>query len=140
QAVIAELLVADDVDPADARARAFVDLEHHVDAVLVELDDLRLDAGGIAALAAVELDDPGDIGAGPRAGEDLARRQPDFRRDLVVLDAAVALEDDAVDDRILADLDDEVAGVGAGDDDVGEQFGHVEVPKRLVEPLLVVGL
>ena len=52
----------------------------------------------------------------------------------------VALEDDAVDDRILADLDDEVAGVGAGDDDVGEQFGRVEVPQRLVEPLLVVGL
>ena len=59
--------------------RPLVDLEHDVDAVLVELDDLRLDAGGVAALAAIELDDPGDVGAGARAGEDLARREPDFR-------------------------------------------------------------
>ena len=95
--------------------RPLVDLEHDVDAVLVELDDLRLDAGGVAALAAIELDDPGDVGAGLRAGEDLARREPDLGRDLVVLDAAIALEDDAVDHRILAHLDDQIAGVGAGD-------------------------
>ena len=63
QPAVAELLVADDVDLADARARALVDLEHHIDAVLVELDDLRLDPGGVAALAPIELDDPGDVGA-----------------------------------------------------------------------------
>ena len=61
-------------------------------------------------------------------------------RDLVVLEAPVALEDDAVDDRILADLDDEVAGVDAGDLDVGEQFGREQVAQRLVEPLVVIGL
>src|SRR6185503_12852893 len=107
QPAVAEMLVADDVDAAHARPRPFVDLEDDVDAILVELDDLRLDAGAVAALAAVELDDPGNVGAGARAGEDLARRKPDLRRDLVVLDAPVALQDDAVDHRILADLDDQ---------------------------------
>ena len=87
--------------------------------------------GGEAALAAIELDDPGDVGADLRAGEDLARREPDFGQDLVVLDALVALEDDAVDDRILADRDDQIAGLGAGDHDVGEQLGRVEVLQRL---------
>ena len=115
QAAVAELLVADDVDPADAGFRPLVDLEHHIDAVLVELDDLRLDRGGVAALAAIELDDPGDVGAGARAGEDLPRRKPDFGQDLVVLDPPVALEHDPVDHRILAHLDDEIAGIGAGD-------------------------
>ena len=45
----------------------------------------------------------------------------------------VALQDDAVDDRIFADGDDQIAGFGAGDDDVGEQFGRVEVLQRLIE-------
>ena len=44
QAAVAEMLVADDVDRADLGEVALVDLEHDVDAVLVELDDLGLDA------------------------------------------------------------------------------------------------
>ena len=99
------LLVADDVDLADLGLRPLIDLEDDVDPVLVELDDLGLDLGGEAALAAIELDDPGDVGARLGAGEDLPRREPDLRADLVVLDALVALEDDAVDHRILAHLD-----------------------------------
>ena len=45
QPLVVERLVADDVDPADLRLVAFVDLEDQVDAVLVELDDLGLDPG-----------------------------------------------------------------------------------------------
>jgi hypothetical protein len=44
-----------------------VDFENHVDTVLIELDDLGIDAGREAALAAVELEDSVDIGAGRRA-------------------------------------------------------------------------
>ena len=105
------MLVADDVDRADLGEVALVDLEHDVDAVLVELDDLGLDARGEAALAAIQLEDPVDVGARRRAGEDLPRRELDLRRDLVVLEALVALEDDAVDDRIFAHVDDQVAGL-----------------------------
>ncbi len=135
------MFVADDVDlrgPCDLRA--LVDLEDDVDAILLELDHLRIDGRGEAALAAIELDDAGDVGTGLGAGEDLPRRELDLRHDLVFLDPLVALEDDPVDHRIFADLDDEVASVGAGDLDVGEQFGRVEILDRLVELLAVVGL
>jgi hypothetical protein len=137
---VGEFVVADDVDLADLRLRPLGDLEDDVDAVLLELDDLRLDPGGEAALAAVELDDPGDVGARLGAGEDLARRELDLGVDLLVLEPLVALEDDAVDDRVLADLDDDVAGIAAEDLDVGEQLGVVEVADRLIELLAVVGL
>src|SRR6185369_2449741 len=115
QAPVGIFLVADDVDGADLGEVALVDLEHDVDAVLVELDDFRLDASGKTALPPIELENPIHIGASGRAGEDLARRQMDLGKDLVVLEALVALEDDAVDDRILAHRDHQVASVGTGD-------------------------
>ena len=52
----------------------------------------------------------------------------------------VALQDDAVDDRVLADRDDQIAGFRAGDDDVGEQLGRVEFLQRRIERLGRVGL
>ena len=109
--------------------RPLVDLEHHVDAILVELDDLRLDAGGVAALAAVELDDPGDVGAGACERVKIWRGASLISG--VILSSlmrSIALENDAVDDRILADLDHQIAGIGAGDGDVGEQIGGVAGP------------
>src|SRR3546814_10220509 len=78
------------------------------------------------ALAALQLDDAGDVGADLGTGEDLARGEANFRRDLVVLEPLIALQDDAVDDRVLADLDRERALVVA-DLDVSEQFGRVKV-------------
>ena len=59
----------------------------------------------------------------------------DLGEDLVVLDPLVALQDDAVDDRVLADRDDEVAGFRARDDDVGEKLGRVKVLQRSIERL-----
>jgi hypothetical protein len=85
------LLVADDVDLLDARLGAFIHFEHEIDAVLVELDDLGLDGCRETALAAVELDDAGDIGADLGAREDLARGEPDLRPDLVFLQPLIAL-------------------------------------------------
>ena len=99
---------------------ALVDFKDQIDAVLVELDGFRLDRGGEAAAALVQLDDPVDVAANLGTGENLPRGEPDFGLDLVVLDALVALEHDAVDDRILANRDGQVAGLGAGDDDIGE--------------------
>ena len=115
-----EMLGADDIDRADLGLVALVDFEHQVDAVLVELDNLGFDRRGEAALPLVELDNPIDVGANFGASEDLARRELDFGRDLVRLQSLVALEHDAVDDRIFAHGDDEVASIGPSDDDVGE--------------------
>jgi hypothetical protein len=105
QLAVGEFLVADDVDLPDLRLGALLDLEDDIDSVLLELHDLGIDGSGEAALAAIELDDPRDVRARLGPGEDLARRQPDLRRDLVVLDPLVAFKDDAVDDRVLANLD-----------------------------------
>ncbi len=127
QPSVGEMRIAEDVDRADLGEVALVDLEHHVDAVLVELNDLGIDARGESSLPPVKLEDPVDIGANCAPGEDLARSELDLRRDLVVLEALVALEDDAVDDRVFADIDDQVAGIGAGDGDVGEELGRVKI-------------
>ena len=78
QRAVAELLVADEADAADTGNRAFVDLEHQVDPVLVELDDLGLDLGGIAAVAAVELEDAADGVLHPCPGVDHARPELDL--------------------------------------------------------------
>ncbi len=140
QAVVLELFVADDVDAADLGKIALINLEHHVDPVLVELDDLGLDPRREAALPAIQFENSLDVRADRRAGEDLTRGKLDLGQDLVVLEPLVPLEDDAVDDRILADLDDEVAGARPGDRHVREQLGRVEILERLVERPGGVGL
>ena len=136
---VGELLVADDVDRADLRLRPFGDLEHDIDAVLAELHHLRLDGRGEAALALVQLDDPGDVGADLGTGEYLPRGELDLLGDLVVLDALVAFEDDTVDHRIFGHRDDHVAVVVL-DPRVGEQLGRGEILERLVSGNRRVGL
>src|SRR4029079_7108869 len=119
---------------------ALVDLEDDIDAVLVELNDLRVDARGESTLAAIQFEDAVDVGANRAAREDLPRRELNLRRDLVLLEALVALEDDAVDDGILAHVDDEVTCLGAADRHVGEELCRVQILQRLVERRGRIGL
>ena len=135
QALILEGLVADDVDAANLGLVALVDLENEIDAILLKVDDLRFDPRSEAALALVKLDNALDVRADLGAGKDLARLQLDLRDDLVVLDALVTLQDDAVDDRILSHGDDDIARLGTGDDDVGEKLRRVELLQRGIEGL-----
>src|SRR5579872_388167 len=109
------MAVAEDVDRSDLGEIALVNLENDIDPVLIELDDLRFDPGGEPSLAAVELEDAIDVRAHGGAGEDLPRRELDLRRNLVFLKVLVALEDDAIDHRVLANGDDQVPGVATGD-------------------------
>jgi hypothetical protein len=81
--VVGEHCVADDVDLADLQFRPLADLEHHVDAVLVESDHLWIDDRGEAALAAIALYDPADILPDRRARKNLARGELDFLGDLI---------------------------------------------------------
>ena len=55
-------MVADEVDAFDLGGAALVDLEHEVHAILLELDDLGLDGGREAALAAVDVEDALHVG------------------------------------------------------------------------------
>jgi hypothetical protein len=47
------------------------------------------------------------------------------------------LKDDAVDDRVLDHLDDQVAGLGTQDLGIGEQLGGVKLAQGLVELIAV---
>ena len=78
QGVVVIDLVADEIDAGDAGGRPFGDREDQIDAVLRPLDDLRIDAGGEFAVAAIEFDDALDIGLHLGAGEDAARLDLDF--------------------------------------------------------------
>ena len=101
QRVVVVHLVADEDDARDAGGRPFVDREDQVDAVLRPLDDLRIDAGGEFAVAAIKFDDALDVGLHLGAGEDHARLELHFLLQVLGRDLAVALELDLVDDRVL---------------------------------------
>src|SRR5206468_7735526 len=107
---------------------------------LVELNNLGLDAGRKTALPAVKLENSIDVCSDRRAGEDLARREFDLGRDLVFLEPLITLKDDAVDDRVLANVDHEIAGFAAGNCDVRKELGRVEVLEGLVQSLGSIGL
>ena len=131
------LAVADEIDALDQGRRTFGDLEHQVDAVLLQLDDLRLDGGGEAAVAAIQFEDALDVVLDLGAGVDHARPQLRLGLHLLVLEALVTLEGDAVDDGVLDDPHDQIGSVPA-DGDVGEQAGVEQGLQRLVHALGVV--
>ena len=133
QRAVAEMLVADEADALHARDVAFVDLEDEIDAALVELDDLGLDRGVVAAAAAIDRQDALDVGLHARAREDLARLGLHLVAQLVVLDLAVTLEGDAVDDRVLRHLHDQGRALHL-DHDVGEKSGARTAPSASGRP------
>ena len=132
QPTIVEHFVADDIDLADLRLRPFADFIDDIDAVLVEHDHLRLDRRSKAPLAAIQLDNPGNVGAHFRPRENRARRELQFLAELVFLDALVSFEDDPVDDRIFLD-DDRQRTLLVTNLNVGEQLGRKQILQGLVQ-------
>ena len=133
QLAVAEHLVADDVDLADLGLRPFVDFEHHVDAILVEVDHLRINDRGESALAAIQFQDAADVLPHRGTGEDLPRRELDFLGNLVAFQRLVTFQDDAVDDRVFAHLQHDVAGLDALDLILDEQVRRLQILQRLVQ-------
>ena len=110
------------MDALDLGRAAFGDLEHEVHAVLLELDDLRLDLRRIAALATIDVEQALHVGLDAGAGEDRARLQLHLVAQRLGVDLAVTLEGDLVDHRVLDHGHDDV-GPGALDAHVGEEAG-----------------
>jgi hypothetical protein len=127
--------ITEDVDLADLRLRPFADLEHDVHAVLVQRHHLRIDHRRETALAPVQFEDPADILPDRGARKDLARGELDLLGDLVALQRLVTLDDHAVDDRVLADAQHDVAIRNAGDRIIREQVAGLQILQRLVERL-----
>ena len=136
QTLVAIGIVADEDDLLDAGLLAFLDLEHEIDAVVRQLDDLRLDADVEAAVAPVDLDDALHVGLHGRTRQRAARLRLHFVGELVVLELLVAFERDPVDHRIFDHGDDQPAA-GLVDAHVLEQAGGIERLERLVDLVAV---
>ena len=104
--------VADKLDRPDISLVPFLDFEHQIDAAVRQLDDLGVDVDVETAGAAVDLDDALHVGLHCRTLQRAALLGLDFKLELLVLDAAVALEGNAVDDRILNQDDANAAARG----------------------------
>src|SRR5205823_2017183 len=117
--------VSDKDDLADRGFVALGDLEHQIDAIVRQLDDLRLDAHVEASGMVIDVDDSLHVRLHHRARQRPARLRLHFSRELIVLDALVAFESDPVDDWSLDDGHDQPAA-GLADSHVLEQAGGVE--------------
>ncbi len=126
QIVILEGGIAQEGDGSDARLRAFIDLEHDVDAVLLQLNQLRRDRRRNPARQPVQLNQLADIFLDTGAGIDAARTDRDLLAQLGLGDRAVPLEHHLVDDRVFDDIDDQVAVLGHAQLNVGEQACAVQ--------------
>lgn len=107
QATIGILLVADKADALDLGDTALEHLEDKVDAVIGPANDARLNACGDPALLKIGFGDLVRVGLGGRGRIDPARLRLQKRREVLVVDAPVALDRNAVDRRILDDPDQE---------------------------------
>src|SRR6185437_7906696 len=136
QATGAELVVADKGDAAHAGHRPLVDLEHQVDAVLLERDDLGIDGSGEAAVAAVEVEDALDVALHLGARIDDTRLELHLGVERLIAELVVTLERDAVDDRILDHPHDECVTVAA-QRDVREKPGGEQALQRAVDAVRV---
>ena len=125
-------MVADEDHRFDAGLFAFLDFENQIDAIVRPLDDFRHHLYVEAPVAVIDLDDALNVGLHRRARQRTAGFRLDFLLELLVLDLAVALEGEPIDDRRFDHRHDEPAA-RLGDADVLEQAGGVKRLQRGVD-------
>ena len=96
---------AHEPDVLHAGLLAFLDLEHQIDTVVRQFDDLRIDRHVEAAAAVIDLNDPLHIGLHHRFRQGAARLRLNFGLKLFVLGFFVTLEGDAIDHRVFDHAD-----------------------------------
>ena len=129
-------MIADEDDLADQRDRAVVDLEHDVHAILIEPDDLRIDTRIVVATLGVQIEDFLAVLLGQCRREHRPRPELHFRAKLVVAELVVALERDAVHQRIFDQTNDQRVAF-AVEPHILEQAGGVEGLEAAVEPVRI---
>ena len=132
-------MIADEIDGADLGGGPFRDLEDHVDAVVVEINDLGVHLGCVHALAAVEGQNALDVSLHTRARINSARLELDFGCQSVVLDLLVPLKGHAAHDGILHHDDDDGRPLPP-DADILKQAGGEQGLQGLVDFGGVVGV
>ena len=132
QGIVAEPLVCDENNTADLGQWAFVDLEYEVDAVLRQLDHLGIDCRREPSGAPVKVDDTLHVVLYAGPGENDAWPQLDFALQNFALEALVAFECDAVDDRVFHDTDDDRRPFLA-QHDIGKQSGGEQLLQGFIQ-------
>ena len=132
-------MIADEVDALDLGGETFVDLEHHVHAVLLELDDLRLNRRSKPALTTINVENALNVRHGAGPGIDRARLELDFALQRRVINLAVALEGNLADHRVLVDAHDD-GGAFAIDRNVREQPSCEQRPQGRIRTTGVVSV
>ena len=139
QVVVAERLVADDVDLPDLRALALDDVDRDLDAVAGDFLDLGVDLHGVLAAREVLVGEEALDFVERRLVERLAAREADVAQRLLEvlgLDVLVAGDREALDRRAFEHGDDQRAAVAA-DLDVTEEAGCIQRAQRFVDAALV---
>ena len=136
---VAESVVADEIEGPDLGAAALGDVEHHIDAIFAEIDDLRADIGVVAADAAISGADRLDVSLKRVGRIRAARLRLHDGGQGSVLELLVALEQHLVDDLVLGDLNDQRAA-RLVDADIGKQPGGEEPLHRFVDVGSRIGL
>ncbi len=132
QTTIAIGLVTDEIDVGDLRAITFVDDEGEVHAPLPHRNDLRRDLDVATTNGRVGFAQTLDVGVDELLVVWSKRLRLNDSRQLVVLDLAVAVEDDLVDELVFADRHDKRAS-GNRDADVGEIACGIEPLHRFID-------
>ena len=127
-----EVVVAREIDGANAGLAALVDSEDHVHAAIGQIDGAGGHRGVGTTAATIEVQNALDIGLHSRGAIGAAALGLDFGRDHFALELAVALESDAVDQLIFRHIDDDAATNPLGADS-GEQAGGVKLLDGLVD-------
>ena len=136
---VGERPVADEIDGLDLGGAALVDLEHEIHAIAVELDDLGLDRGREAALAAVDVEDALHVGLRPGAREHGARLELDLALERILVDLLLPSKATWLMTGFSTTVMTHAAAL-AVDAHVGEQAGGEQRPDRLVDLARIVGV
>ena len=136
---VLEMAIADELDALDLRRTALVDLEDEIYATVIELDDLRLDGRGEAALAAIDVENALDVRLRLGARKDGARLELHLGLEGCALNLLVAFERNLIDDRVLGHVHDNCSTVPL-DPHVGEEPGGEERRDGLIDARLAIGV
>jgi hypothetical protein len=106
-------MIANEDDLADQRDRAIIDLEHHIDPIFAEPDDLRIDRRVVVPLLGVHIENVLPILLGQRWREYRTRLELYLRAKLGVGQLVVAFERHAVDQRVLHHVHDQCVALAS---------------------------
>ena len=136
QATVREVFIANKVDGANASHRPFTHDENQIDPVLIKWFVLRFNRRREPSGLAIEFKNALHIRLHAGRGKDTAWRGLDFFAQFIIIQGAIALEQNAVDDRILDHTHDQI-GARLVKARIGKKARRKQCFQRQVNPCRV---